>query len=228
MSAPYINFHTHHIPDFSVETDYFDTHISIVNLDYSDVINPNIPNTYYSIGIHPWSTVCATDAPNCFDEVIEEIRKKLPMKSILCVGESGFDALRGANSDIQRKLFLSQIRLSEKMHKPLIIHCVKMLSETLELYKSVRPTQPWIIHGYRNKAEQAKQLMQHGIYLSFGTKFNEASMHEAWEANKMWLETDASEHTIEEVYQTASDCLQVSVETIKEKLYQQFIQLIEQ
>lgn len=225
MTIPFINIHTHRIPKTCDEIDNEPSVIAIVNRDFSDEIEENISGVLYSVGIHPWNSLNAAADPNFISEGIAAMKAKLSMNSIVFVGEAGFDALRGANIDIQRQLFLSQVQLSEELQRPLVIHCVKMLDELLSIHKQVKPRQKWILHGFRNKQEQAKQLMQRGIQLSFGPRFNEASMQVAWKAQKMWLETDDTDCTIEEVYSMASECLQVPVEEIKEQLNRQASQL---
>ena len=42
----------------------------------------------------------------------------------------------------------------------------------------------------------------------------------------MWLETDDSSSTIEEVYEKASECLGVSVDEIKKDIYERAIILL--
>ena len=67
-----------------------------------------------------------------------------------------------------------------------------------------------IFHGFRGKPEQAKQLLQKGFDLSFGEKFNVDSLTLAWKAGRMWLETDESECSIEQIYQQAAKALCIS------------------
>ena len=221
MAVPYINIHTHRMPETCDEIDAEHSVIAVVNHDFSDEIDDNVPGVLYSVGIHPWNSLNAAADPDFIDEGISAMRAKLSMDSIVFVGEAGFDALRGASADIQRRLFVEQVRLSEEMHRPLVIHCVKMIDELMDIRRQMKPRQLWLMHGFRGKQEQAKQLMQHGIQLSFGPRFNEGSMQVAWKAQKMWLETDYTDCTIEEVYAMASECLQVSVEEIKKRIYQQ-------
>jgi TatD DNase family protein len=46
----------------------------------------------------------------------------------------------------------------------------------MRLHKELRPTQAWIVHGFRGKPEQARQYTAEGLYLSYGTKFNRESL----------------------------------------------------
>lgn len=219
MTIPFIDIHTHKIPDFNenISSD-INKHIYILNKDFSDEIN-NDSDFLYSIGVHPWNSISIVNDDKFIDDSIIAIKKKLSNHRIVFIGETGLDILRGADISLQRKLFIKQIHLSESTSKPLIIHCVKAFNDLIEIRKSTSAKQRWILHGYRNKNVQAQQLIQHGIELSFGSRFNEASMQVAWEERKMWLETDDSHCSIEEIYEKAATCLNVSVDEIKEDIY---------
>lgn len=52
--------------------------------------------------------------------------------------------------------------------KPLVIHLVKAVDELLKVKRDLRPSNPWIIHGFRGKAALAEEYLKHGFYLSFG------------------------------------------------------------
>lgn len=243
MSVPYINIHTHRLPDYYDGIAEDNRQIIFLNCDYSDEIedkdisvtpiynnkptdtnNQNLRNIYYSVGIHPWSSISAVNDEGFTTDCIKAMQQKLSMESVALIGESGLDSLRGANLEVQRQLFIHQIQLSETFHKPMIIHCVKAFPELLEIRKSTGASQLWIIHGYRNKNEQARQLMQNGIQISFGPRFNEGAMKLAWEKGMMWLETDESECPIQEMYRIASECLEVPIEQIKEQIIKQACQ----
>lgn len=226
MTIPFIDIHTHKIPSSECGDEVNSgTHIRIINKDFSDEINDN-HNLFYSIGVHPWNSINIVNDEQFINRCIFTIKEKLTCQRIVFIGESGLDILRGADISLQRKLFIKQIHLSESTYRPLIIHCVKAFNDLIEIHKSTRAKQPWILHGYRNKNEQAKQLIQNGIQLSFGPRFNEASMQVAWQERKMWLETDDSSSTIEEVYEKASECLGVSVDEIKKDIYERAIILL--
>jgi TatD DNase family protein len=78
---------------------------------------------------------------------------------------------------VQTNIFLHHVELSERLEKPLTIHCVRAFDRMLMLRKQLRPTQPWVIHGFRGKPELAQQLLAAGFDLSFGTLFNAESFN---------------------------------------------------
>ena len=56
-----------------------------------------------------------------------------------------------APMELQLAVFKEQVKLSEKLGLPLIIHCVKAMDELLAVKKEFRPQQAWIWHGFRGK-----------------------------------------------------------------------------
>ena len=71
---------------------------------------------------------------------------------VLAVGEAGLDKLADAPMDLQVEVFRCQACLAEEVGKPLVIHLVKAVDELLKVKRDLRPSNPWIIHGFRGKA----------------------------------------------------------------------------
>lgn len=124
------------------------------------------PHGYYSVGIHPWDTSSTTD-----DDIVrlDELARH---ERVIAIGETGLDALKGADLQRQEEIFLQHVRLSEALGKPLIIHSVRTLPRIMQLRKQLRPLQRWIIHGYRGNATTARQLLNLGFGISLGQRFN--------------------------------------------------------
>ena len=147
---------------------------------------------YLSAGIHPWNTEAATiEDYKALGELAKDDR-------IVAIGECGIDKLRGAELDKQKAVFIAHVALSERLKKPLIIHCVKAYQEILALKRDLTPAQTWVIHGFRGKGILAKQLLDKGLRLSFGEKFNPDAL-KAVGAENLLIETDDSETPIETV-----------------------------
>lgn len=137
-------------------------------------------------GIHPWK------AEEEF--VVPDLSGKL------AIGECGLDGLRGPAMEVQEEVFVRQIRLSEELGKPLIIHCVKALDRLLRLRKELNPKQSWMFHGFRGKPQQLRSLLDAGFFISFGFQHNEESLR-ICPIDRLLLETDDDEvHPIDEIY----------------------------
>lgn len=153
------DLHTHHHPAALGE--------AIVQLT-PDAFTPQ-QGHFYSIGLHPW---------DIHDDWRTQMAKLLIMAlhpQVTMIGETGLDKKNGsAPLELQMEVFREHIHLSELIHKPLIIHCVKAIDELLAIRKEMKATQPWVLHGFRGGVEQWKQLTRLGLYTSIGQRYDEA------------------------------------------------------
>ena len=120
-----------------------------------------LPGGTYSVGIHPWDTV---DEPTA--EQLAQLRLQAADSRCVAVGECGFDLLRGGPVERQQRVFLAHAKLAEQLQKPLIIHSVRADHLLLAAIKAVRPTVPWILHGFRGRQSRAEALLRAGLSLS--------------------------------------------------------------
>lgn len=116
---------------------------------------------WYSAGIHPWDT--AAVAAEADWQALETLAAD---PRVAAIGECGLDALRGGSQEVQEKIFRRQADLAERVGKFMIIHCVRRYGLLMELHRELRPSQPWIVHGFRGKPELARQLLREGIQIS--------------------------------------------------------------
>ncbi len=198
----YIDIHTHKkiITDSNI----------FALIDLSDSID-NIPQTkHVSIGIHPWHI----DNINITDK-LHTISQLAKNQNVLAIGETGLDKKCTTNFELQRKTFLSLIEISEQLNKPLIIHCVLSYNEILQIRKTSKSRQKWLIHGYNGNKELAEQLIKANIFLSFGKLLSDSNTRAYKSFAKipkeyMFLETDNSHHDIRQIYEFASPILNLS------------------
>jgi TatD DNase family protein len=120
--------------------------------------------------------------------------------------------------DLQKDLFYFHIELSEKNDKPLIIHCVKAWEQLLRIKKEVKPSVPWIIHGFRGKPDLAGHLLKSGCILSFGDKYNAGSAKAALKEKRLFLETDDKIFDIRELYKRMSGDLDLEVSVLRHEI----------
>lgn len=162
------------------------------------------PGAQFSVGIHPWHPISSPDAENHEFEILENA---LHLPGASAIGECGLDNLHGLAMERQIERFRRHICLSEKYHLPLIIHLVKAQDALLALRKELRPTQPWIIHGFRGKAAQANQLANAGLYVSFGEHFNPSALAIVPPCQRL-AETDESPTPISTIIAKQREALQ--------------------
>lgn len=175
------------------EAPYPDGIISLRKFD-GDLLEEQL----YSAGIHPWDTTL-TD----IGQAMNMLSSLLTLPNVVAVGECGVDPGKGAPMFRQLQILRKQIELSEKIRKPLVLHSVKSSDIILGLKRDLNPAQPWIIHGFRGKPAQARQLTDKGIYLSFGEKYNPDTVI-AMPGEMMLAETDESALSIQEIIESLS------------------------
>ncbi len=198
---------------FDVHTHNLNTENGIYNLQTPDFSysKPAELNCSFSVGIHPCSIL-----PDSFDSQKQIFTQALQMPNLLAIGECGFDKYAFADFETQKKVFLWQCEISELYRKPLIIHCVGYYNEIIKLKKEFKPSQKWLIHGFRAKAPLAQQLVQHGFYLSFGPLFNTESVA-ITPCEQLFCETDDNVNSnIEAVFRAVANVKSLSVDALKE------------
>lgn len=159
----------------------------------------------YSVGIHPWQAARAAEAD--FDRLAECATSG----NVLMIGECGIDKLRGGDLSMQTGVLERHIALSEQVGKPLVLHCVRASNELCRLRRQLRPSMPWIVHGFRGNAHVASQLLDAGFYLSYGERFNPEALA-ITPADRLLAETDESLLPIDEIYRRLAASRQIEVD----------------
>lgn len=158
----------------------------------------------YSVGIHPWQAARAAEAD--FDRLAECATSG----NVLMIGECGIDKLRGGDLPMQMSVLERHIALSEQVCKPLVLHCVRASNELCRLRRQLRPSMPWIVHGFRGNAHVASQLLDAGFYLSYGERFNPEALA-ITPADRLLAETDESLLPIDEIHRRLAASRQIEV-----------------
>lgn len=181
-------------------------------VDISFIRNPEfraVDGQLYSAGIHPWDT-----HRDVTPEEWTRLEELLRRPEFAAVGEAGVDLSgRGGMMFRQLNIFKRQIELSESLKKPIIVHCVKAEDVLCGLIRDLKPTQPWIIHGFRKKPQAARQLLNAGCYISLGQHFNPDTLH-AIPQDRLLAETDESELSIQEIIRIQSNILGTDLEPV--------------
>ena len=208
----YIDIHTHKLKG--------DGNIQILNVFAQDLVN-FYPEFLFSTGIHPWHIEKVS-----LEDCCHSIEQVILMKNMLAVGECGLDRSIAIDFALQEKYFRNQIKIANKHSKPLIIHCVRAQSELIKLKKETKSTVPWILHGYQGNQQTTKNLIDHGFYFSVGKPLlNMISKHDVFKSippERLFLETDNLETSIEKIYSLAAEILNIDEELISEAIFKNF------
>lgn len=196
-----IDSHTHrHLPGAVINLDPAATPLGVMSLR---------PGMLYSIGVHPWNSGVASA------DDLRWVRALAADPRVVAIGETGLDSVHigytfemrdgepmaietPPDLDAQRRLLEFHIKVSEEIRKPLILHVVKCYPEIIRMRRKLRPSQPWIIHGFRGKPGLARELLKAGFYLSYGEKFNPHSVATT-PADRLLVETDESRLPVGEI-----------------------------
>lgn len=205
----YCDIHTHCPPTDPTAT-------AVISVDTGEPFMP-LPDRRYAVGIHPWHADV---------DRLPELVRRAHHPQVVMIGEAGLDRLAEASMGKQIELFEEQVRLAEELRKPLVIHCVRAWGELLDVHKRLRPTEPWIVHGFRGKAPLAEQLLRAGLSLSFGRLHNADALKVAWEAHRLFIETDDCPIDIVTVYACIAEELGVSVDTLASDVGRRFAELL--
>jgi TatD DNase family protein len=184
--------------------------------------NPeDLPGVAYTFGIHPWFL-----NENNFVQQLNNVIENVANPGIIAIGEAGFDKLRGPLPDLQLRVFEKQIALSEDMKKPVVIHCVRAWEELLAVRKKLKPTMPWLVHGFRGNEKLADQLLSKGMFLSIWYDFvlrpESAGLLRALPKNRFFLETDGADVSIKTIYCKVANDLDIAVELLKSTMGNNF------
>ncbi len=182
----------------------------------------------FSVGMHPWYL------QHPFARFKHKIQSLKDHPNLMAIGECGLDFqskyLQIYPPDFQEQIFVKQIYLAHRIHKPLIIHCVKCFDRLLQIKKENPFKIPWIIHGYAKNAALAEQLLSAGFYLSFGAMiFRSESNRKALKKiplNRLFLETDdQNQFTIQNIYSKAAQILSIDLMDLQKQIMQNFIRV---
>lgn len=194
------------------------THSSVNNPKVIELINqfPNqiVPNlNFNSIGIHPWHS-----NTHFLADELQIIETKIQEKNFLAVGECGLDKRIEIPLSLQKEVFIEQIKIAEKYKKPLVLHCVAAYQEVIEIKKDLKIKVPLVIHGFSKNYQVAKSLIDNGFYLSFGKYLLRnpelSDVFKQIPSNRIFLETDMIEESIELVYQKAQSVVDYDINEV--------------
>ena len=181
---------------------------------YNLKFNEEIPEIFFSAGIHPKSL------SDGLEKQLIWLQEISVAENCVAIGECGLDGLIDVDEESQEKAFQAQIEIANSVKKPLIIHCVKRFSQLLQFRKIAKV--PMIVHGFNKRKTIGDDLLKNGFCLSFGKSVlynvNLQDFLKDFPSEKLFLETDSSDFEIKELYQKVADLKKISLEDLTQKI----------
>lgn len=185
---------------------------ALISVDVND-FKP-VHGKTYSVGIHPWHT--SDDWQQQVPQLMEAAQHHL----VVAIGETGLDSLKGAPLDVQEQAMQVHINIATATEKPLIIHCVRTSQQILKLWRHNPQAHnvAWVIHGFRGNENVARQLLDAGFYLSFGSKHNAQALA-ITPLDRLLVETDDEPSaSIDQVLKAVAQVKQCSVRHLRKQV----------
>ncbi|MCH5329944.1 MAG: TatD family hydrolase [Alistipes sp.] len=165
-------------------------------------------------GIHPWYAADTHSEP---DGTLSDDAQ--------AVGETGLDFACSVPHELQEKVFREQLAKAAELRKPVILHCVRAFEPTMKILNDYH-LRAVIFHGFIGSPQQAARAIAKGCCISFGeSAFRSPKTLEAMKMTplqNLFLETDDSQITIEEVYARAAEVKGVSVAELQASTYENY------
>lgn len=221
---------------------FVDIHTHIDNQSVIKIVSENFEEKVLKTwGIHPWDvrhferngTKCGAVEKSSINESLCEKRispfrfAPVEMTEAFAIGEVGLDKAHKETFDRQIEVFEEMIKISEKLRKPVIVHCVRAYSEIIEMRKKTKATMPWVIHGFNSSVETIRQLLKYDIYISLGGVLyrneNQAiKILKDIPMDRLFLETDVSGRDIKNVYAKAASLVGCEMDFLCNKIFENY------
>lgn len=145
-----------------------------------------------AFGIHPWHAHTASAG---WQVKLRSLLEKHPRASI---GECGLDHwITTPPMEIQRPVFIDQLRLARELDRPLTLHCLRTWGALLDAFAEAPPPSRFLMHSFGGSIEIARRLLTLGGFFSFSGHFlhpRKSAVLEVFRQlppDRILLETDA-------------------------------------
>lgn len=102
------------------------------------------------------------------DSLFQAVEKAAVENRIHAIGETGLDYYyEHAPRDAQKFCFERYLQLAEQTKKPLVVHCREAFSDLFALLRGRGFSTNIILHCFTGTKEEAEQLLDLGIFISF-------------------------------------------------------------
>jgi TatD DNase family protein len=120
-------------------------------------------NMYAAVGIHPHEAKTGDAA------ALAELKRLAQQDKVVAIGETGLDFhYNFSKQPDQARVFAAHLDIARALSLPVIVHSRNAFDETVEILDRDGGGLPGIVfHCFSGSADQAKQLLDRGYYLSF-------------------------------------------------------------
>ena len=120
-------------------------------------------NVYGLLGVHP------SEAKDWSDDLACEIKELAKHPKIKGIGEIGLDYYWDKSfNDIQKKVFIKQIKLANELNLPICVHDREAHKDTFDILSEFNQGSTVVMHCFSGSAEFAKECVKKGWYLALG------------------------------------------------------------
>ncbi len=152
--------------------------------------------------MYPICGISPNDIPQTEEQLwkdLAEIEQIIKTNNItVAVGEIGLDYYwNKENKDLQKLAFIEQIKMSNKLGLPIVIHTREAVMDTIEILKQNEVIKKGIFHCCPLNRELVKEALKLGFYISFAGPVTFKNSKNADEIinlvpnDKMLIETDS-------------------------------------
>lgn len=156
------------------------------------LLSNKFENVFATCGISP------NDIDNFKDNDLNVIEKiAIDNKKVVAIGEIGLDYYwNKENKELQKKLFVKQIEIANKLNLPIVIHTRDAFIDTIQILKDNPVLKKGIFHCCPLNQELIKEALKLGFYISFSGNitFKNAKSVDCINLvpmNKILIETDS-------------------------------------
>lgn len=118
---------------------------------------------YAIVGIHP------TEVSENIETRLNIIEQLAQHPKVVAIGETGLDFYwhkEAGQHELQRRYFVAQIDIADRLGLPIVVHSRDAIGATLELLERHTPIYQGVMHCYSGSAELVPEFTKLGLYIS--------------------------------------------------------------
>ena len=142
--------------------------------------------------------ICGISPNDITENCKEELKEIEKMNDAVAIGEIGLDYYwNKENKDLQKEVFVEQIKIANKLNKPIVIHSRDAYLDTIEILKKYPVNKKGVFHCCQLNLELVKEAVSLGYYISlagpitFKNAKNSDEVIKLIPNDKLLIETDS-------------------------------------